>query len=161
MAKRVSVLFVCLGNICRSPTAEAVFSHLVEERGLSGRVEVDSAGTGSWHIGHPPDPRAVAAAKERGYDLSPLRARQVTAQECGEHDFVVVMDSENLANVQRLCPESNVHRLMDFAPNLEVDDVPDPYYGDEDSFDEVLDLIEEATEGLLEAVEARLNGVAA
>ena len=155
---KVSVLFVCLGNICRSPTAEEVFRHLVEERGLSERVVIDSAGTGSWHIGKPPDPRTIAAAGRRGYDLSALRARKVAEQDCAEHDFVIVMDTSNYETVSALCPDGEVHRLLDFAPDHPERDVPDPYYGGEDGFDEVLDMIEEASAGLLAAVEERLSG---
>ena len=158
---KVSVLFVCLGNICRSPTAEGVFRHLVEERGLSERVVIDSAGTGSWHIGKPPDPRTIAAAGRRGYDLSALRARKVAEQDCAEHDFVIVMDTSNYEDVSALCPDCEVHRLLDFAPDHPERDVPDPYYGGEDGFDEVLDMIEEASAGLLAAVEERLSGLGA
>jgi protein-tyrosine phosphatase len=161
MSDRVKVLFICLGNICRSPSAEAVFRHLVEAKGLDDRVLIDSAGTGDWHVGLAPDERAVAAASRRGYDLSRLRARQVTADECREHDYVIVMDSQNLEAVQRLCPEAKVHRLLDFAPDQKVRDVPDPYYGGESGFDEVLDLIEEAARRLLVEVQARLKVPAA
>jgi protein-tyrosine phosphatase len=157
MKNRVSVLFVCLGNICRSPTAEAVFRQLVESAGLSKLVDIDSAGTGDWHLGAAADARAVAAAKRRGYDLAELRARQVVPTECREHDFVIVMDSRNLAEVVRLCPEARVHRLLDFAPDQKVRDVPDPYYGEESGFDEVLDLIEEAARGLLADVRSRVE----
>ena len=161
MNERVSVLFVCLGNICRSPSAEAVFRQLVEEAGLSDRVRIDSAGTGNWHVGQSPDERATAAAKRRGYDLSTLSARQVSEEDCLEHDYVVVMDTNNYETVKRSCPTANVHRLLDFAPDQKVRDVPDPYYGGEDGFDEVLDLIEEATRGLLADVKGKLRVPAA
>lgn len=157
MANRVSVLFVCLGNICRSPTAEAVFRHLVDERDLTDLVEIDSAGTGDWHVGSAPDQRATSAAKRRGYDLASIRARQVAQDDCRRHDFVIVMDAQNLEEVRNVCPEANVHRLLDFAPEQQVRDVPDPYYGGEGGFDEVLDLIEEASRGLLAEVQTRLQ----
>jgi protein-tyrosine phosphatase len=161
MSETVSVLFVCLGNICRSPSAEGVFRHLVEKKGLGYRVRIDSAGTGDWHVGSAPDGRAVAAAKRRGYDLSSLRARQVAQDDCRNHDFVIVMDEANLRVVQRLCPDAPVHRLLDFAPDQKVRDVPDPYYGGDSGFDEVLDLIEEASVGLLAEVQSRLKVPAA
>lgn len=161
MSDKVSVLFVCLGNICRSPTAEAVFRHLVEEAELTDRVRIDSAGTGDWHVGHSPDERAVEAAKRRGYDLSPLRARQVAERDCMDHDYVIVMDTNNYETVESLCPQANLHRLLDFAPDQKVRDVPDPYYGGDDGFDEVLDLIEEATRGLLTDVKGKLRVPAA
>lgn len=157
MTDRVSVLFVCLGNICRSPSAEAVFRHLVEKRGLGDRVQIDSAGTGDWHVGDAPDERALAAGKRRGYDLTDIRARQVAQDDCRQHDYVIVMDSANLEAVQQFCPDSQVHRLLDFAPDQKVRDVPDPYYGGEGGFDEVLDLIEEASRGLLAEVQAKLQ----
>ena len=157
MNERISVLFVCLGNICRSPTAEAVFRHLVDDAGLSDRVTIDSAGTGDWHIGDAPDERATAAAKSRGYDLSILRARQLSQDDCGGHDYVIVMDTNNYETVKEACPSANVHRLLDFAPDQKVRDVPDPYYGGDDGFDEVLDLIEEATRGLLADVRSKLK----
>lgn len=157
MKDRVTLLFVCKGNICRSPSAEGVFRHQVSKRGLEDKVVIDSAGVGDWHLGSSPDERAVAAARRRGYDLGSLRARQITREECESHDYVIVMDSENLAAVQRLCPEAKVHRLLDFAPDQKVRDVPDPYFGDEAGFDEVLDLIEEASTGLLAEVQGRLK----
>ncbi|MEX2535726.1 MAG: low molecular weight protein-tyrosine-phosphatase [Trueperaceae bacterium] len=154
---KVSVLFVCLGNICRSPSAEAVFRQLVEEGGLSDRVQIDSAGTGDWHVGAAPDERATAAAKSRGYELSALRARQVAQDDCMQHDYLIVMDGQNFDAVKELCPNANARRLLDFAPDQKVRDVPDPYYGGEDGFDEVLDLIVEATRGLLADVKGRLK----
>lgn len=157
MAERVSVLFVCLGNICRSPTAEGVFRHLVAEEGLGDRIVIDSAGTGGWHVGSPPDERAVAAARRRGYDLSGFRARRLGEGECAEHDYVIVMDSKNHEAVKKVCPQENIHRLLDFAPNQKVRDVPDPYYGAESDFDEVLDLIEEASRGLLAHLQVELG----
>jgi len=152
----VSVLFVCLGNICRSPTAEGVFTKLVEEARLADRVFVDSAGTGSWHVGHPPDARATVAARQRGIDLTGLRARQVTAEDLDAFDFVLAMDRDNLAALHAL-RDGKAVRFLAFAPEAEAGDVPDPYFGGDDGFEQVLDLIEEASEGLLAAVRARLQ----
>jgi len=148
----VKVLFVCLGNICRSPTAEGVFRAVLEREGLAGRVEVSSAGTGNWHVGEPPDGRAVRAARRRGVDLSAIRARQAGAGDFGRFDYIVAMDGDNRAMLARLCPKGAEHRLhlcLDFAPGLEGGDVPDPFYGGGDGFEAVLDMIERAAEGLL------------
>lgn len=148
----VKVLFVCLGNICRSPTAEGVFRTLVARQGLADRIVVDSAGVGSWHVGSPPDQRAQQAARRRGIDLSGQRARQARAGDFRRFDYVVAMDADNRRELERLCPpgeEHRLHLLMDFAPELGLSDVPDPYYGDAGGFEAVLDLIERASEGLL------------
>lgn len=148
----VRVLFVCLGNICRSPTAEGVFRALAEREGLAGRIEVDSAGVGSWHVGSPPDRRAQRAARRRGIDLSGQRARQAEAQDFRRFDYVVAMDPANRRELERLCPpgeEHRLHLLMDFAPELGRRDVPDPYYGGAGGFEAVLDMIERASQGLL------------
>ncbi len=154
----VNVLFVCLGNICRSPAAEAVFRSLVEREGLAGRIACDSAGTGSWHVGKAPDARMRAAAKGRGYDLESLRGRQVTARDFERFDYVLGMDGENLANLSILCPkgrEERLGRLLDFAPEVGRRDVPDPYYGGADGFERVLDLVEAGARGLLADIRAR------
>lgn len=156
------VLFVCLGNICRSPTAEGVFRREVEKRGLSDRIQVDSAGTGDYHIGKAPDRRAIAAAARRGVDLSSLRARQVSARDFEEFDWIVAMDKSNLANLQRLCPPQHREKLsllMEHVPNAPTQEVPDPYYGDENDFEHVLDLLENAAGHLLAKVEAALSSV--
>ncbi|MBI1985476.1 MAG: low molecular weight phosphotyrosine protein phosphatase [Rhodospirillales bacterium] len=148
----VKVLFVCLGNICRSPTAEGVFRKLIEEHGLAEKIVVDSAGTGGWHVGEPPDGRAVKAAKRRGVDLSQIRARQATRGDFRRFDLIVAMDADNHATLARLCPKGEEHRLhlfLDFAAGLEGRDVPDPFYGGGDGFEAVLDMIERAAEGLL------------
>ncbi|MEE9318022.1 MAG: low molecular weight protein-tyrosine-phosphatase [Rhodospirillales bacterium] len=148
----VKVLFVCLGNICRSPTAEGVFRTVVDREGLGDRVSVDSAGTGSWHVGSPPDRRAQAAARQRGFDLSGQRARQAKAGDFQRFDYVIAMDSENHRELSGLCPDGEEHRLhmlMDFAPQFDRRDVPDPYYGGDGGFDAVLDMIEAASVGLL------------
>ncbi len=160
----VRVLFVCLGNICRSPSAEGVFRKMVEEAGLGERVEIDSAGTGHWHVGKGADARSVAAAKRRGVDLSGHVARQVTRADIvgeGAWDYVVVMDGSNKANVLGLCGregEGRVHMMMDWYPDTDVDEVPDPYFGHgEEGFEHVLDLLERACAGLLEDVKGRLG----
>lgn len=149
----VKVLFVCLGNICRSPTADAVFRKMVDDAGLDDRIIVDSAGTGSWHIGHAPDRRATAAAALRGYDLAPLRARQVTADDFQRFDHILAMDESNLVDLQSLCPHHHQGKLrlfLEFAPEFNEREVPDPYYGGDDGFDRVLDMVEAAAVGLLQ-----------
>ncbi|MDX9859502.1 MAG: low molecular weight protein-tyrosine-phosphatase [Rhodospirillales bacterium] len=154
----VNVLFVCLGNICRSPAAEGVFRALVEREGLADRIACDSAGTGSWHVGKVPDARMRAAAKRRGYDLESLRGRQVTVGDFERFDYVLAMDGENLANLTVLCPpgrEGRLGRLLDFAPGAGRRDVPDPYYGGADGFERVLDLVEAGAAGLLADIRAR------
>ena len=151
-SQRISVLFVCLGNICRSPTADAVLGRKVEALGLQSRLLVDSAGTGDWHVGQPPDPRAQQHAARRGYDLSALRARQVAVEDFHRFDFILAMDRNNLAELERMRPRGHAGELDLFrryggdSRGLEV---PDPYYGGEQGFEEVLDLIEEAADGLL------------
>lgn len=154
----VNVLFVCLGNICRSPAAEGVFRALVEREGLADRIACDSAGTGSWHIGKAPDARMRAAAKRRGYDLDSLRGRQVTVGDFERFDYVLAMDGENLANLTVICPpgrEGRLGRLLDFAPGVGRRDVPDPYYGGADGFERVLDLVEAGAAGLLADIRTR------
>jgi protein-tyrosine phosphatase len=154
------VLFVCMGNICRSPTAEGVFKAVVAGQGLADRIDSDSAGTHGYHIGSPPDRRAITAAKARGYDLTPLRARRVEAADFAAFDLVLAMDLENRAALQRLCPAIHKDRLklfLDFAPHLEEREVPDPYYGGHDGFEHVLDLAEAGSEGLIAAIRASLS----
>ena len=149
------ILFVCLGNICRSPMAEGVFARLVAERGLMPPVEVDSAGTGSWHIGKPPDDRAQAAAARRGADISGLRARQVAAADFDRFDLVIAMDGANVDALHQAAPPHSTHkirRFLEFAPQISVMEVPDPYYGGEDGFDHALDLIEAASAGLADYI---------
>lgn len=151
----VNVLFVCLGNICRSPTAEGVFRHLVRAQGLGGTIRTDSAGTGAWHIGEPPDRRAQAAARGRGVDLSDLRGRQVRAADFNSFDYVLAMDRRNHRDLAALCPpgqEARLHMFLTFAPGLGVSEVPDPYYGGEQGFETVLDMIEAASAGLLDDI---------
>ncbi len=145
-----SVLFVCLGNICRSPTAEAVFRARAAAAGLD--VEIDSAGTGAWHVGAMPDERAQAAGHARGYDLTPIRARQVSDRDYERFDLVLAMDHDNLATMKSRAPASSHERIrlfLEFAPELGLNAVPDPYYGGDDGFEEVLDLIESASDRLI------------
>ena len=148
----VKVLFVCLGNICRSPTAEGVFRSLVEKEGLGDRIAIDSAGTGAWHVGSQPDRRAQAAARKRGIDLSGQRARQAKSGDFRKFDYVLAMDDDNLGELSGLCPPGEEHRLhmfLDFAPDLGRRHVPDPYHGGDGGFEAVLDMIEAASAGLL------------
>jgi len=149
----VKILFVCMGNICRSPTAEGVFRHKVVDAGLEDNIHIDSAGTIAYHVGHPPDPRAQKAALKRGIDLSTQRARRVTSADFEEFDFVIAMDSDNHYELEAICPaehEDRLHMFLKFAQNSGETDVPDPYYGGGYGFETVLDLIEDASEGLLQ-----------
>ena len=146
------VLFVCLGNICRSPTADGIFRQLVMREKLDQKILVDSAGTGAWHIGKAPDSRTVAAAHQRGYDLSILRARQVNARDFAEFDYVLAMDKSNLSDLQRMKPSSYTGHLglfLEFGSRDDYREVPDPYYSNNDGFELVLDLVEDAAQGLL------------
>lgn len=155
MAMAARVLFVCMGNICRSPTAEGVFKHMVARQALAAEIESDSAGTHDYHIGEPPDQRSQAAALRRGYDLSVLRARQVTADDFAAFDHVLAMDEVNLDALHRLCPaqyRDRVKLFLEFAPQAGRLDVPDPYYGGAKGFEEVLDLVELAAQGLLDHI---------
>jgi protein-tyrosine phosphatase len=147
------ILFVCMGNICRSPTAEGVFRKVLAERAPELDVDLDSAGTHGFHDGAPPDPRACRAAQRRGIDLKPLRARRVTAQDFEQFELVLAMDEQNREFLLEVCPPEYRHRvklLLEFAPHLERREVPDPYYGGSTGFEHVLDLVEEAAVGLLE-----------
>lgn len=154
----IGVLFVCLGNICRSPTAHGVFAQRVERAGLAGAIRVDSAGTGDWHLGLPPDPRTQRAARERGYDLEHLRARQVALADFRNFSYILAMDNTNLRNLERLrpnwyCGELDLFlRAGGYSGALEV---PDPYEGDARDFEQVLDLAEVAADGLLAAIRTR------
>lgn len=155
----VKVLFVCMGNICRSPTAEGVFRAKVQAAGLTDRILIDSAGTHDYHIGKAPDNRTQQAALKRGYDLSPLRGRQVTAQDFLAFDYVLAMDLANLAILQRLRPahaNSHLGLFLAYARSHSQREVPDPYYGGAAGFERVLDMVEDAAEGLLAHVRKNL-----
>jgi protein-tyrosine phosphatase len=151
-AERYGVLFVCAGNICRSPTAEGVFAKKLADAGLSGRIVVDSAGTHGYHVGEPPDPRTQSAARARGYELSNLRARRVEREDFERFDLVLAMDKDNRAFLAQLCPPAVGHKLklmMEYARNSAAREVPDPYGGGPDGFETVLTMLEDATEDLL------------
>ncbi|KAF0225906.1 MAG: Low molecular weight [Rhodospirillaceae bacterium] len=155
----IKVLFVCTGNICRSPTAEGVFRALVESHGLSDHIMVDSAGTHAYHVGEPPDSRSTAAARKRGIDLSGQRARKVRGADFDDFDLVLAMDRSHQQSLVQLCPkawEDKVRLFLSFAPELGLRDVPDPYYGAGDGFERVLDMIEAGSRGLLDHVRTRL-----
>ncbi len=148
----VKVLFICLGNICRSPTAEGVFAHKVARADLSGHISTDSCGTARYHIGKPPDTRACQAAARRGIDITGLRARQLCQDDFTRFDYLIAMDGDNVMDIKAVCPpglHDRVSRFLDFAPKLATDDVPDPYYGGPHGFETVLDLSEKAAAGLL------------
>jgi low molecular weight protein-tyrosine phosphatase len=145
-----------MGNICRSPLAQGVFENVLRREGLEGEISVDSAGTGSWHVGSAPDDRALNAASLRGLDISSQRARRITPEDCQNFDYILTMDEENYRMVSSLCQGSAVVRpFLDFATNSPEREVPDPYYGGADGFERVLDLVEEASEGLLEDIRER------
>ncbi|KPU53020.1 low molecular weight phosphotyrosine phosphatase family protein [Pseudomonas fluorescens] len=152
------VLFVCLGNICRSPTAEGVLRHKLREAGLADQVEVASAGTGDWHVGKAPDTRSQAAAKLRGYDLSAQRARQVTRADFATYDLILAMDNSNLRHLKALQPAQGKAELDLFLRRYQsqIDEVPDPYYDGEQGFEQVLDLIEHASDLLVIELKGRL-----
>jgi len=163
MAERVRVLFVCMGNICRSPMAHGVFRRMIAEAGLADRVTIDSAGTIDYHAGEPPDRRAMAAAAQGGTDISDLRARPLTADDCRRFDLILAMDRGNLNRIRDVCDGGLAARLfLDYAPQRAEQEVPDPYSGGPDAFEYVLDLIEAGAAGLLEEVRSRLaDGAAA
>ena len=149
----VRILFVCLGNICRSPMAEGIFRQLIEREGLMAVVEIDSAGTHAYHVGEPPDGRAQAAAAKRGADISRLRGRRASAEDIRQFDYVLAMDRENYDNLLAICPAGMAQKIrlfLEFAPNRTHKDVPDPYFGNHSGFDRVLDMIEEAAAGLVD-----------
>ncbi|MEW5757122.1 MAG: low molecular weight protein-tyrosine-phosphatase [Pseudomonadota bacterium] len=156
--KKVKVLFVCMGNICRSPMAEGVFKALVAAHGLSEHVEIDSAGTHAYHVGENPDPRAQQIAGRRGVDLSTIRARRVAAKDIELFDYVMAMDRDNFSNLIAIAPEGHANKVrlfLEYAQGLSEREVPDPYYGGLAGFDRVLDLIEAASAGLLEEIRTR------
>lgn len=150
-AEKIRVLMVCLGNICRSPTAEVVFRHHVEAENLASYIDVDSAGTGDWHIGAPPDKRATQAAAGRDYDMSPLRARQVSPRDLDEFDYIFAMDRQNLHDLLAMSRPDNRHKISLFLNHggSDRDEVPDPYYSGAEGFELVLDLVEDASRHLV------------
>ena len=152
---KIKVLFVCMGNICRSPTAEGVFAKLLKDRKLEERFIIDSAGTHAYHVGEQPDLRSQAAALERDVHLAHLRARKVIMGDFEEFDYLLAMDDDNYHTLINACPEAYQYKIkyfLDYAPHLSVREVPDPYYGGRFGFEKVLDLIEVASEGFLEAL---------
>jgi protein-tyrosine phosphatase len=156
--KKVRVLFVCMGNICRSPTAQGIFRNLLEEAGLEALVEVDSAGTHAYHVGNPPDLRAQETARGRGLDLSDLRARQVCQEDFERYDYILAMDEDNAYSLSLVCPlehQEKLGLLMDYAPHWGEREVPDPYYGGDQGFEQVFDMVEAACRGLLEEIRRR------
>lgn len=148
------LLFVCMGNICRSPTAEGVFRKLIVERSVEHRFEIDSAGTHAYHVGEPPDPRAIEAAARRGIDLTPIRARRVGKDDFERFDLLLAMDEDNHALLTANAPHARdkVRLFLEYAPDAATHSVPDPYYGGANGFERVLDLVEEAAAGLLESL---------
>jgi len=154
--KELSILFVCMGNICRSPTAEGVFRHHAVASGHADRLHIDSAGTHAYHVGEPPDRRSVAAAERRGVSLQDIRARRVSDEDFERFDHIIAMDEGNLARLQEQSPEhqSKVRLFLEFSSSGESE-VPDPYYGGAAGFERVLDLVEDASRGLLETLFTR------
>ncbi len=155
MSKKVSVLFVCLGNICRSPTAHGIFRHLVREEGFESLIEIDSAGTAAFHIGKAPDSRSILVAKERGIDMSDLRARQVDLGDFYQYDYVLAMDEANFYHLKEMAlPEHDgkIKMFLEYTDAFSETEVPDPYYGGAQGFDHVFDLVESASKGLLEHI---------
>ena len=156
----MKVLFVCTGNICRSPTAEGVFRHVAAGAGLAERISCESAGTHDYHVGEAPDPRTQRAAEQRGYNLCDLRARQVSRRDFEAFDYVLAMDEGHLRLLERLCPPQYAHKLklfMEFGSDPKVREVPDPYYGGVQGFEHVLDLVEQAARGLLDHLKERMK----
>lgn len=157
-----AVLMVCMGNICRSPSAEGVLRHLLRQAGLEGRVQVDSAGTHGWHTGEAPDPRSIAAAARRGYDLSALRARAVVAEDFQRFDLILAMDQDNLQHLQHmqarlLSPRAHLALVLHYSAAYPGQAVPDPYYGGKAGFEAVLDRLEDACTGLIGQLRAQLG----
>lgn len=155
--EKTSVLFVCMGNICRSPTAEGVFRKVVEDAGMADAIYIDSAGTHAYHTGEPPDRRAQAAAQSRGYALSDIRARRVSDEDFVEFEYIVAMDEDNFLNLKDRAVEDtscDLRLFLEFSESHESE-VPDPYYGGVSGFERVLDLVEEASQGLLEHIRSR------
>jgi len=155
---KIRVLFICKGNICRSPTAHGVFETLVERGGLSHLIEVDSAGTHAYHVGNPPDRRAQETAQRRGVNLSSQQARKAKSDDFQKFDYLVAMDQDNFHGLLSICPvgmEDKIHLLMDYAPAFRTREVPDPYYGGDAGFEKVFDMVEAAAVGLLNELKRR------
>ncbi len=156
-SRHTSVLFVCLGNICRSPLAEGIFVHLVDQAGLRDRFEIDSAGTGAWHVGERPDARAEIVASRHGVRLESV-ARQVTDDDFRRFDYIIAMDKENLRRLQRMAlalgSEASVHLLREWDPDADSDEVPDPYYGGSSGFETVYEMVHRSCEALLRQLRA-------
>ena len=151
----IKVLFVCMGNICRSPTAQGTFEKVVKEANLEKKIFIDSAGTHAYHIGEQPDPRSQSVAKNRGIDLSKQRARKVSLKDFEEFDYILPMDKDNHSSLRLICPDAYLNKIklfLDYAPETGVKEVPDPYYGGEKGFEWVFDLTEAASKGLLETI---------
>jgi len=152
------IVFVCTGNICRSPTAEGVLRRMAAERGLTERIEVASAGLEDWHAGAPPDARSQAHARRRGYELGAQRARHFKRADFARFDWVIAMDAGHHERLRALCPPEQAHKLRhaaDFSEHVPAGGVPDPYYGDAQGFEEVLDLVEAVCAGVVAQVSAR------
>jgi protein-tyrosine phosphatase len=155
---KVKVMFVCMGNICRSPSAEAVFQYMVQTSGLKDYVQVASSGTHDYHVGRPADTRSHQAALDRGVDMAEHRAQHFKKEHFEQYDYILVMDHKNHEHVMHMCPngfQEKVHYFLDFAPQLNVKEVPDPYFGGTDGFENVLDLIEAASAGLMSEIRDR------
>lgn len=149
------ILLVCMGNICRSPIADGVVRKILKNNSLSDQVKVDSAGTHGYHAGEPPDRRAVAVAGRRGYDIADVRARKVRRDDFANFDLVLAMDRENLANLLEICPpvyQVRVKLFLSYARGIKIDEVPDPYYGGEAGFEAVVDMVENAAQGLVDTL---------
>lgn len=153
--EKIKVLFVCMGNICRSPTAEGVFAALIESEGIANQFEIDSAGTHAYHVGDSPDLRAQKAAKDREIGLGHIRARKVIVGDYEDYDYLLVMDNDNYEILMEYCPEQYQHKVkhfLEYAPQLNTLEVPDPYYGGKYGFERVLDMVEEASVGFLNSL---------
>ena len=160
LKNKVSVVFICLGNICRSPTAEGVFRHIVQQDGLDEWISTDSAGTHAYHIGEQPDRRSQQTARERGIDLSDLRGRKAIESDFYDFDYVLAMDDENFSILKDICPsgyEDKLSLFLDFTDEYSDTQVPDPYYGGEQGFEHVFDLVESASKGLLADIKKRFT----
>lgn len=160
MTNRVNVLFVCMGNICRSPMAEGVFSRDVKTAGFAGKVGIDSAGTHAYHVGKPPDQRGRKAVEKRSVDIETLEARRIEMADFAQFDYILAMDRQNLDMLRYLCPPGRRHTLhlfSEFSPKLKSREIPDPYQGEEKDFEEVLDMIELASRGLVDTIGEQLS----